>query len=273
LLSTVPHLGHAVATLVGAYARSANIGFDWLAALIQRADDNEAWIGFAYQGSEEASWIKDNHPTKLPVVARAALITAPKKVIPKLLSNAIDDERPLNASPDHALRLISEWVLSGMPGTNEPVSRRRTLLQALLKWSDEPRKIDVTLKAFEYVMAPNFQEHSSDAGSGMRFRIRNAFLLKGELEQITEFWPKILQLLKANKIAQWKPITDLIAHDWIQARIRDQSDVIWRKEELVSSAISRLSRDQRTDILGIADQALGSAKLIRLLVGDDPHLA
>jgi hypothetical protein len=123
LVSQAPNLTEAVLTVIGAKARGATVSQPFLTGLLEQLNNDQVWAHYAWLGREETSWVLRQYPEKVTSIAEPALNWAPDLGIPLLLSDAVGDQRTLNSTPEHPLRLIDDWVHSGYPGVGEGVER------------------------------------------------------------------------------------------------------------------------------------------------------
>jgi hypothetical protein len=86
-------------------------------------------------------------------------------------------------------------------------------LTILEKWLSSGGDWDVGGKALQFVMSPQFENHSSDPGSGRRFSIRNGIVSFDNIEKIKTLWPQILKLLDSVSIENWSLLHGLV-EEW-----------------------------------------------------------
>jgi hypothetical protein len=206
LLAQAPNLLHVAHTLIGAKALGADVPQELLIGILEQARSNDEWRRYAGLGHDEASWVLQNHPEKIIVVARSALHNAPRVAIPLLLEEAIGDQRPLNSHPEHPLRLIQDWVHTAYPGTGQAFERRQALFQAVRDWLVSGGDTDVGLRAFQSVLSPKFEYHTTDPGMGSTVTIHYGYPSVDEMLAIQSLWPKILEVIRTVEIVNWESI-------------------------------------------------------------------
>lgn len=208
LLAKSPDSARSVHALIGVKARGGKVPQAWLTALVESSPS--VWQSYVQLGREEAAWLFEHHPEALTMVARHGLESAPDVALPLLLKKAIGDQRPLHAHTDHPLRIIQDWVLTGEPGSGQPLERRKTLLQVVRSWLDTRQDVAVELCALEFVLSPNFHSHTPDPGSGDTITIRRGLLSPDELRAVQELWPQVLEMLQTIQVTDWTPVRRMV---------------------------------------------------------------
>lgn len=208
LLAKSPDSAQSVHALIGVKARGGKVPQAWLTVLVESSPS--VWQSYVQLGREEAAWLFEHHPEALTMVARPGLESAPDVALPLLLKKAIGDQRPLHAHTDHPLRIIQDWVLTGEPGSGQPLERRKTLLQVVRSWLDTRQDVAVGLCALEFVLSPNFHSHTPDPGSGDTITIRRGLLSPDELRAVQELWPPVLEILQIIPFTDWTPVRRMV---------------------------------------------------------------
>ena len=180
-IKNAPSLHNVANTLMGARRRGANIPQELLVEQLEQLNSGTLWEEFAYLGESEATWVLENKPQFLIVVARPALLYAPTKGIPLLLSAAIGDERELHSSTDHPVRIIQDWVLSAYPGKGQTTKRREILLDSIAAWMKGTETPKPGIRALQIVMTPEFFITSTSPGSGNKVTLRSGHLTAPEI--------------------------------------------------------------------------------------------
>lgn len=213
ILKQLPNRLEAIFTLIGTRGRGANISDDLLRSLVSELDMPNGWEAYAWLGHNEAEWAFYQCSGFLKPIAAPGLANAPELYLPALLTSCIGDDRPLHANPDHVLRLIEDWVKSADPGTIDSLEHRQILLTILEKWLSSGGDWNVGGKALQLVMSPQFENHSSDPGSGRRFSIKNGIVSSDNIEKIKALWPRVLRVICSIVIENWSSIHGLI-EEW-----------------------------------------------------------
>ncbi len=213
LIARAPDRRELALTIIGARGRGGRVPFDMLTDLVLKAGSDAVWQEFAWLGASEANWIIDNHPQKLSSIARAALHTTPQRVIPLLIAKAVGDERELHPNPEHPLRLIDDWSKSAVPGSSQPVVRRRILLEAIEQWLQHRNDTRLALRAMKSVLTPAYHSSELSPGSTLSVTSNLGFFTLKELEEIRGFWPRVLRVLRALVAENWVPIQEAI-EEW-----------------------------------------------------------
>jgi hypothetical protein len=186
LLVVATKLGDAALTLIGAKARGAVVPPGLLLQILEQAQSDEAWVAYAWIGTEEANTVLKLHPGMLIKVARASLQKTPGTVIPMLLDAAKEDFRPLHSNTDHPLRLINDWIDNAYPGTGDVLHRRKALLSAIDAYLSKNGNPHVTLRALPAVFSLRFEHHSLDPGYGRTVAFNGVITLE-EVKEVEKF--------------------------------------------------------------------------------------
>lgn len=206
-------------TLIGAIARGGDMSEQKLIRLIEQINDNNVWVNYAWLGKGECDWVLDEHPEKLIAITNPALAHAGKKVIPMLLSAAINDHRETHSSLDHPLRKIKDWIEGSEPGTGEATQCRITLINAVLEWVEQTHNWSIALRAIKSAFSPKFSTTESDPGIGMTVTFREGCLQLSEMKEIMALWPKVFEHIESSEIDNWTPLMEMIENWAYPSRI------------------------------------------------------
>lgn len=210
LIANAPFLAGVAFTLMGAKARGALVPQDQLISILEREKSGDAWEAYAWLGRDESNAVLERHPELLIKVARAALHRTPEKVIPLLLRAASGDERQLHSTPDHPLRLISDWIKESYPGSGEVVKRRTDLLKVIKTFNSREEDIKACLKALSFVFSLEYERHTSDPGLGRTITFTHGPVTLDEVKSIGELWPEALTIIKKIKDPDWLLAIEII---------------------------------------------------------------
>jgi len=170
------------------------------------------WAKYAWLGVREAKWVLDHYSGSIANMAHPVLEYVPQLAIPVLISEAIGDNRRLNATPEHPLRRLETWILSANPGTPSALDRRRMLIEAARKWVLENPEEPVGFKALLYALDPRFEGHVTAPGDDSSFTIRFGYLTADELNQLQEWWSQVIELTEEISVVDWQPFIEIIRH-------------------------------------------------------------
>lgn len=213
LLSKSENLAETANVLIGARAYGGAVSDDLLFDALERADSETAWAQCASLGPTEATEVLRRHPDLVISVARQALCSAPKVVLPLLLKEAVDDNRPLHTFTEHPLRLIDDWIKTRTEFGIDPIARRKHLLRAVTVWLKEGGSTRVGLCGLCYVLRLNEERNESDPGSGNTFTFYRSLLSIDEIVAVGTLWPAVRELLELHLGDDWeKPLE--ILHEW-----------------------------------------------------------
>lgn len=220
LLQMVPNPDECTMTLIGARARGGLVTDALLKRRVQSTRSPDVWQMFAGLGADEATWIIENHPDQLQSAGRAALLRSPEVAVPRLLSQARAAELERGRTLEHDLRLIEDWIKTGVPGTGDGVQRRETLFKSATNWLASGGDASIAFAALGIALSPDFSDTEPVPGSGHSFVMRSGFLIPTELDEIRAFWPTVLMLMKDYPAATRRPIQDMIERWAYPARSR-----------------------------------------------------
>ena len=174
---------------------------------------HDVWAEYAWLGYAEATWVLENFNGTFSLLAHPLLRHIPLRAIPKLLTEAIDDNRELNANPDHPLRLLQDWIKSAYPTSPQAIRRRFSFLQGAKKWLLEKNDSIVGYKAILFAMIPRYETHESSPGSGNAITLYHGYLTKDEVLKLQVLWKEIIACTEVIAVSDWQVFVDTIA-DW-----------------------------------------------------------
>lgn len=214
LLQQTPNMIETAQDLIHVKARGGNVPDyllqEYLSAL---PTVSKVWIAYAWLGHVEAMWVLEHFQGATADIAYPTLANAPQRAISALISEAVGDDRLLNATPEHPLRRLQDWMHEAYPGSDQAVGRRRLLFERAKRWLLDMNDAATGYKAILYAMDPKFESHTSDPGSGNTITLRSAYLTAPELTELQTFWHHTLELTKVIPVPDWQPFIDVI-HDW-----------------------------------------------------------
>jgi hypothetical protein len=249
-LDKTSSLTQTAMTLIGSVSRGAIIPEYLLIKILELANSNEVWLRYAWLGVEQSKWVLEHYPERLIEIAHPALDYIPKKVIPLLLEAAIGDKRELHSSPDHPLRLITDWVESGDPRTNEPIDRRELLLDIVLEWLQSKGDIDAGSIALKASLSPKFEIHTSDPGMGNTVTLSYGYLSLEHMIYIKNLWVKAFGSIKKFERINWRLVCNII-EEWAYCHV----PVTPSKE--VNDFMRSFAISMIKDIILIANNSMG----------------
>ena len=171
------------------------------------------WETFAWQGYDEASWVIEHFTVKASLVAPPRLHFIPQLAIPKLLTEAEDDNRALHSNAYHPLRLLQDWVKGAHPSAPEPFSRRKEVLRGTKKWLEAGNDSTTGHKAMLFAMILHYENMMPKPGSGNDSMWQEAFLTEPDLHSLQPFWKEIIECTRVIEMPNWQGLLDSI-RDW-----------------------------------------------------------
>ena len=192
------------------------------------------WEALAWQGYDEASWVIEHFPGKASLLAPPLLHHVPQLTIPKLLAEAIGDDRELHAHPGHPMRLLQDWVKGAYPSTAETTRRREALLRGARKWLESCYDPATGYKAMLVAMIPHYEDIIPKPGSGNAITWQEAYLTKPELQNMQSFWKEIMECTSVIAVPHWDVFLDTI-ENWAYP-FRGQGTPTETREFMISFA-------------------------------------
>jgi hypothetical protein len=214
LFENSPSLPESISVLIGTKGSGAHVDEQFLRKKLVDLDSINLWEQYSALGKVETNWVFENFPEKASALAFLGLYYIPEKAIPLLLSSAINDNRPLNSSTDHPLRVIQDWIQSSQPGTEAAIGCRTKLLDGIINWFDCGGNQEVGFKALKEVFSPRYESTSSNPGNGMKITFRSGCLTISEINQLYPQWERALKLFKNIGNDNWGPFFEILS-DWL----------------------------------------------------------
>lgn len=240
-----PSKHSATRALIGTRARGGSVPRDFLQKAVEHLDRRNLWQNYAAAGREEAQWILKEHSDKTVAVAEQALSSAPRQTLKTLLKQSVGDDRPLPQTSEHPLRKVKEWVISGRPGTELAVRRRRLLFDLAQRWLSNGNDRLTGLRAIRYALAPQYEDRTLDPGSEHSLTLSHGTLTEGEIEEIAPLWSELWEEIDEDVLEEWSPILELLRDWWSPQRYWGAiPDDLWQvihdhAEEQLKIAVAR----------------------------------
>ena len=219
------------------------------------------WEEYAWLGRDEAIWVIDNFDGKISLLAQPLLQHIPQRTIPKLLAEAIYDQREdLHSYPDHPLRRLQDWVKGAFPQTGGPVRRRAEMLQGAQRWLSAGKNAVVGYRAMLFALIPDFQRTLPDPGSGNTMTYYSGCLTEHELVALQQFWVEIVKCTKVVSVPDWHVFLPTI-WEWLHPSSRYSAEAY----EVLTSSAKQMARD-------VAEAAADHIGVMHSLQGLMPEL-
>lgn len=193
-------------TIMGASVYHGNVPETLLEELVVRAGDAGTFKRYVSIGRRQTLWLLGKHPEVLLEVGRNALMSAPEETIPHLLRIPIAPYQLLHRQDTEPLRLIKEWTLSGQPGTDEGLRRRRMVLAETIRWLNQGGDIDVAVCALCIAVSPLYNATTTDPGAGNTYTTTHGLLAPNEIIQLKSLWDDFLNAIADRSDFNWDPI-------------------------------------------------------------------
>ena len=214
LVCAAPSTAATAETLVDSCHFGAAVPTDLLYDLVQRSGSLKVWESYAWLGRDESQRMLNKQPELIASLAHPGLHWLPEIAIPLLLREAIGDGRALHSHPNHPLRLIEDWVSGGLPGSVEPIKRRKALLDAVKIWIESGKDAQTGLHALSIVFDPSFRSHTSDPVLGRNVTLRWGLLTPKEIDEVAQLWDRCVDVLASSDSQEWTQIMNVVS-DWV----------------------------------------------------------
>lgn len=208
-------------TLIGAQHRGARVPPDLMRLIIKRSSSSRVWASYAALGREEAEWVADTHAEWMTRIGTTALEVAPDRALAPLLQAGVGDSRALHATPEHPLRIISDWICSAYPGTPAVLERRRRLLRAAQEWIDGGGDQATGLHALVLALSPIYSSTEPSPGSGRTIVFSRGLVTQQDMQQVRAFWPAVLERIAMAPRTLWGPLKEMVS-TWAYPRAGHQ---------------------------------------------------
>lgn len=275
LLDQTPDLIDTTTELIGVEARGYNVPAPLLKAYLQYLPTAwRVWERYAWLSPHEAAWVIENFHANLSLLAHPLLQHVPQQAIPKLLDEAINDNRELHSNPGHPLRLLQDWVKSAYPrkksatvsegrvvaniSTSDAIRRRALILRSAKEWLNENNEPIVGYRAMLFAMIPHFEDVESDPGSGNTMTIRSGYLTDYELLELQSFWKEIIDCANDVDVPDWEEFLNTI-RSWAYpgpARLSDEAHKI----------LTSFAKEMALDVKQAASDHIGALCSLRDLM-------
>jgi hypothetical protein len=214
LLENSPSLPESISVLIGAMESGAKVDEKFLWQSLIDLDNAKLWEQYSALGQAETNRVLEVFPEKATALAWSGLYYTPHKVIPLLLSSAINDNRPLNSATDHPLRVIQDWIQSSEPGTEGAIKNRILLLDSIEIWFASGGNHEIGFRALKTVFSPRYESTSSNPGNGLKMTFRFGCLTTNEIIQLFPQWERVVELVKNIGNEDWELFFEMLS-DWL----------------------------------------------------------
>ena len=136
-----------------------------------------------------------------------------RQAIPKLMSDAIGDNRRLNATPSHPIRLLKEWIVSEYRSASEALRRRAIILECGKDWLTTGNDLTIGYRVLLLAMIPSIEAFESNPSDNNEIQWISGYLPDDALKHIGNFWNEIVELLEQIEPQDWTEILDVIS-EW-----------------------------------------------------------
>jgi hypothetical protein len=187
--------------------------------------DPSVFEAYAWLGPNQCRWVIEMHPEYLMVVSRAALCYIPEVVLPLMIMAAKGDVRQLHNTPEHPLRIISDWCQSAKPGEEDGVLRREMTVKAALQYLHDTGDVDTAARAFAQALTTEYETSYVDPGLGMTLTMEWSVLTPDGIEAVTDLWGRCLETIRDRRDLPWKILIDAAQNVVSTRPVNDEESV------------------------------------------------
>ena len=220
---------------------------------------HDIWAEYAWLGYAEATWAIENFNGAYSLLAHPLLRHIPSRAIPRLLAEAIDDNRELHANPNHPLRLLQDWIKSPYPTSPQAIQRRFSILQGAKKWLLEKNDSAVGYKAILFATIPHFETHEAGPGSGNAITLYHGYLTKDEVLKLQCFWKEVIACTEVIDVSDWQPFLDMIG-EWAYPFRANCPP------EETQAVLTPFAREMALDVARVASDHIGALHSLQSLM-------
>ncbi len=208
-------MGRSVSTLIGAYARGAKIDSYALLGYVEAANSDEAWKYYASVDSEHVPILLNRHRDKVKRLYKPMLYSKPELMIPIILDMAIGDDRRLNSTPSHPLRVLDSWVDSSAEySMNQLRSNRVLLLDKSIEWYEAGGQSKVAFGAIQAAMSTSVEYMTNTPGDPRSGAVHFGFIPIETVAEIKTRWPRVVAAISHRGIDSWTHISSIV-QSWV----------------------------------------------------------
>jgi hypothetical protein len=174
-------------------------------------DDYRLWSALAWLDANNCNWVFEHQQNCSADAKRAGLHYVPENILPRLLTVATDDKRPLNSFPEADMRLISDWIQQGW--SEEAVRRRLILFNTVTSWLRSGGDTVTGFTAIQSAFDLKYEATESDPADSQTINIRSGPIPLDAAKKVFELWPTFLETIRAQQKIPWPKIIQ-IANQW-----------------------------------------------------------
>ena len=212
----------AAISATDAYCVGARIDRQELLHLARTSESDEAWDRLAAAEDVLADMVLDERPELLDRFTHTFIDQTPQRTIELLIDRKPKLRTCIDRQPDSKDQTVESWVKSGYPG-KQAIPRRRIVLNAIADCLSAGVPAEQAYRFLECVLSPEYRSTGQSPEDFDTFVITSGLLLPADLEQLREFWPEILDLLKRWPPSDWRTVVDAI-RGWIWPHCGGKTD-------------------------------------------------
>ena len=180
-----------------------------------------------------------------------------RREIPRLLSNAMGDDRQLHSAPNHPLRLLHDWIKSEYRSTTEALRRRAVILQCAQEWLRNGNDRVVGYRASLFALIPIVEAFEPTEDNGHQLRWIHGYLPAQALQDIARFWKEIMECVQCFTPPNWDDFLDVIG-EWAYPDVSPAEET--------SQAMTEFSQQMALDVAEAASDYNGVLHRLKALM-------
>lgn len=218
LLKHVPSRAEAAHVLIGARQRGGFVSIQTIENIIRYLHDEGVWKHFAWADMDCARRILEFYPQHITRASPGLLHHLPSDTLSSLL-NIAANESSENEGTDDPRGLISKWITGSETTEADHLERRKLLLRKATEWEsgDTAGGLRMLGWALAQTISPSFQDFEFKVDGCLTFT--KGHYPESDIEEMTKFWPDILNRLASAKIQAWRPVLERVESWCVPKRI------------------------------------------------------
>ena len=205
------HPSIAALPIVGAIHRGARVPPNQVLDLVDW-DDERTVTAYAALGSSEFRVALDRAPAHRSALAAEAYRAGIDRVraLETLMEQAVSDKRAEHSTPEHPLRVVSDYLR----GRDTELEQREHAVRTAEAWLDRGGDENVGVRVLMHAVSPDLRWSSVDPGLGDTLTIWEGAVPKPWIDRLSGLWDLILDFMEAHPALRPEPLLDGL-EDWV----------------------------------------------------------
>ena len=210
-IACLDHPSIASIPLIGAAHRGAAVNRGLLQSTMDWTDERAA-TEYAGLGPAELRTALEEAPAHRLRIAEVGYCAGvePEIALETLMELAVGDTRLEHSAPDHALRIVGDYLAHPDTGIEE----RRLAVNAADAWLGRGGDSDVGLRVLMHAVGLEVSDHSLDPGLGNTVTIMRAAVPSAWIEELSVLWDSILTIVEREPGIRWASLIDAL-RPWV----------------------------------------------------------